>query len=47
MLAGTKYDLHRAKKKLDAYFTARAKVPEFFARRDPSSAEIQQAWRAM
>ena len=47
MLMGTKYDLHRAKKKIDAYFTARAKNPEFFAQRDPTSADIQQACRAM
>lgn len=44
---GTKYNLHRAQRKIDNYFTARAKVPEFFAQRDPSSPEIQQAWRAM
>lgn len=46
-LAGTKYDVHRAKRKIDAYFTARAKMPEFFAQRDPSSKETQQAWRAL
>lgn len=44
---GTKYNLHRAQRKIDNYFTARAKVPEFFAQRDPSAPEIQQAWRAM
>ncbi|KAK3910648.1 Alpha-tocopherol transfer protein-like [Frankliniella fusca] len=46
-LNGTKYDVHRAKRKIDAYFTARAKMPEFFAQRDPSSKETQQAWRAL
>ncbi|XP_034231247.1 alpha-tocopherol transfer protein-like [Thrips palmi] len=46
-VCGTKYNLHRAQKKIDNYFTARAKVPEFFAQRDPTSPDIQQAWRAM
>ncbi|KAJ1520158.1 hypothetical protein ONE63_004374 [Megalurothrips usitatus] len=46
-LAGTKYDLHRAKRKIDNYFVARAKIPEFFGQRDPTSKEIQQAWAAM
>lgn len=46
-LIGTKFNVHRAQRKIDAYFTARAKIPEFFAQRDPSSKEIQQAWRAL
>ncbi|KAK7861880.1 hypothetical protein R5R35_002847 [Gryllus longicercus] len=40
-LRGSKFSLERAKEKLDAYYTLRSALPEFFANRDPADPAIQ------
>ncbi|GLH01798.1 Retinol-binding protein pinta [Gryllus bimaculatus] len=40
-LRGAKFSLERAKEKLDAYYTLRSALPDFFANRDPAAPAIQ------
>lgn len=40
-LRGCKFSLDRTKEKLDNFYTVRSALPEFFAKRDPLSSEIQ------
>ena len=47
MLRGCKNNIERTKKKIDHYFSYRAKYPEFFTQRDPVSAEMTNAKKVM
>ncbi|XP_065333942.1 alpha-tocopherol transfer protein-like [Cloeon dipterum] len=42
-LHSCEYSLERAKNTIETYFTIRAGVPEFFARRDPKTADIKNS----
>nr|CAD7610682.1 unnamed protein product [Timema genevievae] len=46
-LYGCKFSLERTKTLLDAYYTVRAGVPEFFQDRDPRRSDIQKCCKDM
>ena len=39
-LRSSKYDLEKAKRQLDIYYTVRSQTPEFMMNRDPTNAKI-------
>ncbi|XP_018320787.1 alpha-tocopherol transfer protein-like [Agrilus planipennis] len=46
-LRGCKHNLERAKKKIEAYFVARLTIPEFYACRNPTVEELENAFQCV
>lgn len=46
-IIGCKNDVEQAKRKLENYYTIRARIPDFFGERDPATEGLQEVSRHM